>query len=129
MFESKFNANEEYDRSGIYIGLNDEICEDPKYFCRSHKVFLSEEDVQEKHCMCKSPSTIDDREYAKRCKWLMPISEYESMRQANNDALHHENGRNRARKIIQDQTIIRQNSSRGKYKALVSRLLEEQKNG
>ena len=35
------------------MGLNNKICKDPKYWCRLHKVWLSEEDVERKHCKNK----------------------------------------------------------------------------
>lgn len=35
------------------MGLDNEICEKPKYWCRLHQVWLSEEDADRKHCKCK----------------------------------------------------------------------------
>ena len=39
------------------MGLNNKICKNPKYWCRLHQVWLSEKDVERKHC--KSKQTID----------------------------------------------------------------------
>ena len=39
------------------MGLNNKICKNPKYWCRLHQVWLSEKDVERKHC--KSKPTID----------------------------------------------------------------------
>lgn len=36
-----------------FIGLDGNICEKPKYWCRLHQVYLSEGDVIKKHCKCK----------------------------------------------------------------------------
>ena len=32
------------------MGLDNKICKDPKYWCRLHQVWLSEDDVKRKHC-------------------------------------------------------------------------------
>lgn len=36
-----------------WMGLNGHRCKHPAYWCRSHKVWLSEEDVKSKHCFQK----------------------------------------------------------------------------
>lgn len=36
-----------------YIGLNNQICKRPKYWCRLHEIYLSEEDAKKKSCKCK----------------------------------------------------------------------------
>ena len=36
-----------------YMGLNNKICRDPKYWCAIHEVWLSEEDVKKKGCLSK----------------------------------------------------------------------------
>lgn len=35
------------------MGLNNKTCRNPKYWCRLHQVWLSEEDAKKKHCMNK----------------------------------------------------------------------------
>ena len=35
------------------MGLNNKICKNPEYWCRLHKVWLSEDDVKRKRCKCK----------------------------------------------------------------------------
>ena len=35
------------------MGLNNKPCKNPKYWCRLHQVWLSEEDVKIKKCKCK----------------------------------------------------------------------------
>ena len=35
------------------MGLNNKPCDNPKYWCRLHQVWLSEEDVKIKKCKCK----------------------------------------------------------------------------
>lgn len=35
------------------MGLGNKICKNPKYWCRLHEVWLSEEDVKKKKCMEK----------------------------------------------------------------------------
>lgn len=40
-------------QSEPYMGLNNTICSRPKYWCRLHQVWLSDEDVKTKKCKCK----------------------------------------------------------------------------
>jgi len=35
------------------MGLNGLPCSNPKYWCRLHEIWLSEDDVENKHCRCK----------------------------------------------------------------------------
>ena len=35
------------------MGLNNKICKDPKYWCRLHQVWLSEDDVKRQKCLNK----------------------------------------------------------------------------
>lgn len=39
------------------MGLNNKVCKNPKYWCRLHQVWLSEDDVERKHC--KNKPTFD----------------------------------------------------------------------
>ena len=39
------------------MGLNNKICKNPKYWFRLHQVWLSESDVESKHC--KEKPTMD----------------------------------------------------------------------
>lgn len=39
------------------MGLNNELCDNPKYWCRLHEVWLSENDVKKKRC--KERPTMD----------------------------------------------------------------------
>lgn len=57
-----------------YIGLNNQECKNPVYYCRSKKVFLSQEDVDKKGCMVKP--TVDMIS-TRPCKWIMPVEEFE----------------------------------------------------
>lgn len=41
----------------VYMGLNNKVCKHPKYWCRLHKIYLSEPDVIKKHC--KNKYTFD----------------------------------------------------------------------
>lgn len=53
-------------KSNPYMGLNNKICKNPTYWCRLHQVWLSEEDVIQKHC--KNKVTFDMmRTYRCRC--------------------------------------------------------------
>ena len=38
---------------GDTIGLDNKICINPMYWCRRHEVFLSESDVERRHCLNK----------------------------------------------------------------------------
>lgn len=41
------------DNRNPQMGLDNKICDNPKYWCRLHQVWLSEEDADRKHCKCK----------------------------------------------------------------------------
>lgn len=41
----------------LFIGLDGKICKNPKYWCRLHQVYLSQEDASKKHC--KNKYTFD----------------------------------------------------------------------
>ena len=76
-----FNDNEHVNMTNvtdpdIKMGLDDKICEDPKYFCMCHKVYLSDADVERKSCMHKM--TPDMMGFVK-CRWLMESDGYEEM--------------------------------------------------
>lgn len=58
----------------VYIGLNNTVCENPVYFCKSHLVYLSAEDVEKKRCMNKPTF---DMISTRPCNWLVTIDEYE----------------------------------------------------
>lgn len=40
-----------------FMGLDGKIYRHPKYWCRLHEIYLSEQDVIKKHC--KNKSTVD----------------------------------------------------------------------
>lgn len=66
------------DQTTTYPGLFNKPCENPKYFCQSHQVYLNEQDVVNKKCMCKP--TIDMLS-THPCKWIMTIAEYNKKRE------------------------------------------------
>ena len=41
------------DTKNPWMGLNGVICENPAYWCRLHEVWLSEADVEKKHCLSR----------------------------------------------------------------------------
>lgn len=63
------------------MGLGNKICKAPKYWCRLHQVWLSEKDVERKHCQCKPT-------FEKKPQRLNAISAYNLLnedRQGNNN--------------------------------------------
>ena len=54
------------------MGLNNTICTEKKYYCRSKRVFLSEEDVKNKKCKCKPTF---DMLGVHLCNWLEEVKE------------------------------------------------------
>ena len=54
-------------RGKNYMGLKNKICKNPRYWCRCHQVYLSEEDVQRKHCKAKPSFDMIGKE---RCHQL-----------------------------------------------------------
>lgn len=57
-----------------YIGLDNKECKNPAFYCRSKKVFLSQEDVEKKGCNVKPTA---DMISTRVCKWLMTVDEFE----------------------------------------------------
>lgn len=49
------------------MGIENRPCDNPKYWCRLHQVWLSEEDVAKKHCKCKPTTDMID---VRRCNNL-----------------------------------------------------------
>lgn len=45
------------DKGHPFMGLDNKTCKNPAYWCRLHKVWLSEEDVKRKRC--KDKPTFD----------------------------------------------------------------------
>ena len=41
------------DQRNPFMGLNNQICKNPVYWCRLHRIWLSEEDVTRKACKFK----------------------------------------------------------------------------
>lgn len=41
------------DARNPYMGLGNRTCQDPAYWCRLHRVWLSEEDVRRRRCRAK----------------------------------------------------------------------------
>lgn len=41
------------DKRNPFMGLDNKICRNPVYWRRLHQVWLSEDDVEWKHCKCK----------------------------------------------------------------------------
>ena len=41
------------DHRNPYMGINNTICKNHKYWCRLHEVWLSENDAINKKCFCK----------------------------------------------------------------------------
>ena len=55
------------DRQNPFMGLDNKVCKDPAYWCRTHGVWLSEKDVERKRCKCKPTF---DMVGTRRCKNL-----------------------------------------------------------
>ncbi len=58
--------------SGVYMGLNNTICSNPKYYCKAHMVYLNDNDVTLKKCLCKPTMDLIS---VQRCNWLIPIED------------------------------------------------------
>lgn len=65
--------NMDHHAEGEYIGLDNKICEDPRYYCSIHLVYLTDEDVKRKKCKCKPTF---DMIGTTTCRSLIPIEEY-----------------------------------------------------
>lgn len=58
----------------VKMGLDNTVCDNPQFFCRCHKVYLSPEDVERKNCCHKL--TLDMISYV-QCRWLVDADAYE----------------------------------------------------
>ncbi len=67
------------DANNPRMGLGNKLCINPKYWCRSHQVWLSENDVKKKECFHKP--TIDMISYEK-CRCLEKADYYSERRSA-----------------------------------------------
>ena len=79
----------------IKMGLDDKVCEDPKYFCLCHKVYLSDADVERKSCRHKM--TPDMMGFV-NCRWLMESDEYTAMIEKRNQIIRNNKLSNANRK-------------------------------
>ena len=66
------------DNSKKYMGLNNQPCTAPRYYCTSHQIYLSEEDIKKKKCLCK-PSF--DMISTSKCNSLLTIEAYEQQKE------------------------------------------------
>ncbi|MEE1256277.1 MAG: hypothetical protein UHN47_07165 [Lachnospiraceae bacterium] len=64
-------------KTKTYIGLNNQPCINPVYYCTSHQIYLSDEDVKKKKCLCK-PSF--DMISTSKCNSLLTIEAYEKQK-------------------------------------------------
>ena len=70
MYLNNMNHHDESE----YIGLNNQICKNPTHYCKIHLVYLSDEDIKRKKCMCKPTF---DMIGTTSCRSLMTIEEYQ----------------------------------------------------
>lgn len=70
-----FKIHNDLHGAGGYMGLNNQMCLDPKYYCKIHHVYLSDEDAANKKCMCKPTF---DMIGTTRCKSLITAEEREA---------------------------------------------------
>lgn len=70
--------------SGIKMGLDNQPCKDPKYFCICHKIYLSDADVKTKHCMHKLSKDMIEYE---KCNWLIESKKYDETMTVKNQTI------------------------------------------
>lgn len=70
-----YQNNMDHHSEGTYMGLDNQICENPKYYCKNHLVYLSEEDVQRKKCTRKPTF---DMIGTTSCRSLMTLEAYQT---------------------------------------------------
>lgn len=63
----------EEDGKNRKMGLNNTICENPAYWCRLHKVWLSKEDTEKKTCLNKLTA---DMITTYRCHNLVNVEDF-----------------------------------------------------
>ena len=59
-------------KPGEYMGLNNKLCTNPVYYCKAHRVYLNNDDVTVKKCLCKPTMDLISTQ---RCNWLIPIND------------------------------------------------------
>lgn len=101
-----------------YIGLYGKKIENPVFYCRSHEVFLTSEDVEAKKCLCKPTK---DMISTQKCQWLVPMDEYDEFRKKRNEANNiYKKNRKKRYNLYQPAN---------KYRDTVKKLLKENENG
>lgn len=107
-----------------YIGLYGKKVENPVYYCKCHCIYMDANDVETKHCMCKHTMDMIDTQ---RCRWLLTASEYEQEQVHAKELRNAYETKKRIQKELKEKSSNRTQNT--KYKALVKKMLEEQKNG
>ena len=69
-----YKNNMDHHEKGEYIGLDGKICDNPKYYCKIHLVYLSDKDVERKKCLCKPTFDLIG---TTTCRSLITIDKYE----------------------------------------------------
>lgn len=76
------------DARNPHMGLNNRICRKPAYWCKLHRVWLSEKDVEKKQC--KNKPTFDLIGCV-RCVNLVEGSEWEKGRERKSERINRKN--------------------------------------
>ena len=71
------------------MGLDNQLCSDPKYYCKIHLVYLSDKDVEAKQCLCKPTF---DMIGTTRCRSLITAEEHDKELEAYREDLQKING-------------------------------------
>lgn len=74
------------DARNPHMGLHNRVCRNPAYWCRLHRVWLSEKDARKKQC--KHRPTIDMLGFS-RCSNLVERSKWEEGRERKNGRINH----------------------------------------
>ncbi len=107
-----------------YIGLYGKKIEKSVYYCKCHCIYMDENDVETKHCMCKHTMDMIDTQ---RCRWICTVEEYEAEQVHAKELRDACEAKRRIQKMLEEKGPNRTHNA--KYKALVKKMLEDQKNG
>ena len=69
-----YKNNLDHHDKGEYPVLDGKICDNPKYYCKLHLVYLSDEEVERKKCLCKPTFDLIG---TTTCRSLITIDKYD----------------------------------------------------
>lgn len=86
---NKYKIHNDLHGADGYMGLNNQLCSDPKYYCKNHLIYMSDKDVELKKCLYKPTF---DMIGTTRCRSLITAEEHKKELEAYREDLRKING-------------------------------------